>query len=147
MTSTGVQALDRSIHTTNEWLKEVCEEMGWEDRERGYIALRAVLLNLRDRLSAGQAAHFAAQLPAFVRGIYYEGYTPAHKPETVRSRSEFLERIRDSFQPQRGEEDPAEMARAVFSVLRRHVAEGEADKVLEEMPNEIAETFMSGAAR
>lgn len=48
---------------------------------------------LRDRLSVDQAAHLSAQLPLLVRGIYYESYHPAGKPEKVRSRAEFLEHV------------------------------------------------------
>jgi len=64
------------------------------DRQRCYHALRAVLFTLRYRLTADKAARLAAQLPMPVRGIYYEGYTPAGKQDRIRSRERFLKKIK-----------------------------------------------------
>ncbi|RSD11633.1 DUF2267 domain-containing protein [Amycolatopsis eburnea] len=35
-------------------------------------------LGTEDRLTVEAAAHFATQLPELLRGVYYEGWTPAH---------------------------------------------------------------------
>jgi len=142
---TNISALDRTVHKTDEWLKEISQELGWDDKERSYVALRAVLLTLRDRLSPEQAAHLAAQLPMLVRGIFYEGYHPAGKPERIRSREEFANRIQAAFEPHPGHH-PEEIARAVFAVLRRHVTEGELNKVLHELPDEIEAIFKAPAS-
>jgi len=47
------------------------ETIGMDER-RAYNALRAVLHALRDRLTTEEIAQFGAQLPTFVRGVYYE---------------------------------------------------------------------------
>jgi uncharacterized protein (DUF2267 family) len=73
MSATGLDVFDKTVQTTNTWLKEISEQIG-PDRQRCYQALRAVLFSLRDRLNAGEAAHLAAQLPMLVLSIYYEGY-------------------------------------------------------------------------
>jgi uncharacterized protein (DUF2267 family) len=39
--------------------------------------LRAVLHNLRDRLTINEAADLGDQLPMLIRGIYYEAWHPA----------------------------------------------------------------------
>jgi uncharacterized protein (DUF2267 family) len=50
-------------------LSEVDEELGGEDRECAYRALRAVLHALRDRLTVDVSAKLAAQLPTLIRGV------------------------------------------------------------------------------
>jgi uncharacterized protein (DUF2267 family) len=67
-----------TVQETNVWLKKLTEDhhLG----HHAYIALRAVLHVLRDRLTPEQAVHLGAQLPILVRGIYYEGWRLAAKP-------------------------------------------------------------------
>ena len=62
MSATGLEVFDKTVQTTNTWLKEIGEQIG-PDRHRCYQALRAVLFSLRNRLNPNEAAHLAAQLP------------------------------------------------------------------------------------
>jgi uncharacterized protein (DUF2267 family) len=127
------------VQTTNSWLKEIGEQIG-PDRQRCYQALRAVLFSLRDRLNPDEAAHLAAQLPLLVRGIYYEGYRPAGKPERIRSRDAFLQKIDQQLEHTRplGAD---EAARAVFKVLDHYVDPGEMAEVKQALPEEIRTLF------
>src|SRR6267142_2009302 len=135
MSTTGLDVFDETIHKTNSWLKEISGILG-SDRRGAYRALRAVLHVLRDRLTVEEAAHLGDQLPMLVRGIYYEAWRPAGKPEKIRSLDEFLERITAQMakaQPT----DSEEAARAVFQVLVRHVSAGEIYDVIHELPEQI----------
>lgn len=94
MSLTGLPALDSAIHTTNAWIKDLGELMGWEDdRNRSYQGLRAVLHALRDHLRASEAADLAAQLPLVVRGLFYEGWRPDRKPVKERKAEQFLAHV------------------------------------------------------
>jgi uncharacterized protein (DUF2267 family) len=135
MSSTGLQVFDETLHKTNVWLKEIMQILG-SDRHRAYQALRAVLHSLRDRLTIDEAAHLGDQLPMLVRGIYYEGWRPAGKPERIRSREAFLAQIADHL-PSTRPIDPENAARAVFQVLEHHVAPGEIGDVLHILPHDI----------
>ena len=90
----------------------------------------------RDRLTVNEAAQLADQLPMLVRGIYYEAWHPAGKPEKIRSRDEFLSRISAHFSRTRPI-NAEHAARAVFQVLQDHVSAGEIREVMEELPHEI----------
>jgi uncharacterized protein (DUF2267 family) len=141
MSITGLAVFDETIHKTNIWLKDIGQTLDC-DRQRSYQALRAVLHCLRDRLIVDEAAHLGEQLPMLVRGIYYEGWRPAGKPEKIRSREEFLSRIsanlaQSPIEPEEAARAAEEAARAVFQVLENHITPGEALDVLDELPQDI----------
>ena len=139
MRATGLEVFDKTLQTTNIWLKEIGEQIG-PDRHRCYQALRAVLFTLRDRLTPDEAAHLASQLPMLVRGIYYEGYRPAGKPDRIRSRDEFLQRIGEHLEQTRplGADDAA---RAVFKILDHYLDPGEIAEVKQSLPQDIRTLF------
>jgi uncharacterized protein (DUF2267 family) len=137
MTMTGLEVFDTTLQKTHIWLNEITAELHWEDRFRGYKALRAGLHALRDRLTVEEAAHLGAQLPMLIRGFYYEGWTPNGKPNKIRSKDEFLAPIREQFRGD-AEIDPERIARAVFKVLARRVTEGEIEDVKSLFPKELA---------
>ena len=79
--STKVSALDHAMHTAHTWVNDVAREFDTEDREFAYRVLRAWLHTLRDRLTVQASAHFAAQLPDLIRGIFYAGWNPDAVPQ------------------------------------------------------------------
>ena len=116
---------------------EICAELEWaHDSQRAYRALRAVLHALRDRLHPEEAAGFAAQLPLLVRGTFYEGWHPGGKPIKTRSADDFLAPVADAFR----DEPPAvptDVARAVFTVVKRHLSAGEVADVIAALPDDV----------
>jgi uncharacterized protein (DUF2267 family) len=135
MSLTGLEVFDETLHKTNIWLKEIDEVVG-SGRRGAYQALRAVLHCLRDRLTIDEAAQLGDQLPILIRGIYYEAWHPAGKPERVRSREEFLAWI-GAHLPKTGLVDAEDAARAVFQVLDNHVSAGEIRDVMQSLPKDI----------
>lgn len=136
MTTTNIRSLERTIQTTNEWLGELDEEFGWDNRARTYKSLRAVLHTLRDRLQVQEATQLAAQLPLLLKGVYYDGWNPAKMPMSIRTQEEFLEKIADNY----GGDDisaPGEMATIVFEQLNRRVSAGEIGDVRTSLPESI----------
>jgi uncharacterized protein (DUF2267 family) len=123
MSATGLEVFDQTLQNTNIWLKEIMEDLG-PDRQRADHALRAVLHSVRDRLTVEEAAHLSAQLPLLIRGIYFEGWHPAGKPNKDRSIDEFLAHVRERL----GGIEPINAetaARSVFRVLQQNVTERE----------------------
>ena len=136
MSQTSLAPFDSTIQTTNVWLNDVLEPLGWQDRYRAYHALRAVLHALRDRLPVEQAAALGAQLPLLIRGFYYEGWHPHGKPVKERKKEEFLAHVAAAFKED-PDAKPEDVARAVFGVIARHVTLGEVNHVKFSLPGEI----------
>ena len=135
MSQTGLPAFDTTLHATNVWLKDLMEELGLEDRQRAYHALREVLHALRDRLPVGEVAALGAQMPLLVRGIYYEGWHPANKP-LKHHREGFLAALADALRE--GEPvDAEEVVRGVFRVVARHVSHGEVEGIRRALPSDL----------
>lgn len=135
MSATGLEVFDKTVHTTNIWLNEISDEIG-PDRQLAWHVLGVVLRELRDRLPVDDAAHLGAQLPLMVRGAFYDQYRPAHQPDVVRSRDEFLQRVATGLSDARPV-DPEDAVRAVFRVVGRHVPEGQVQKTRHSIPEEI----------
>lgn len=134
--STGLDVFDTTIQKTNHWLKDLMQELGWEDRHKAYEGLRVTLQTLRDRLSVEEAAQLGAQLPLLLRGAYYEGWRPTAPPHKERHLEAFLAPIRGHFlwDP---DVDGEEVTRAVFKVLGTYVSAGEIQDILQVLPKEL----------
>ena len=117
------------------WLKEIAQELSM-DRHGAYRVLRAVLHCLRDRLTINEAADLGDQLPMLIRGIYYEAWHPAGKPDKIRSRDEFLAEITTRVAMKQSI-DAENAARAVFRTLEHRVSPGEIGDVIHVLPEEI----------
>jgi uncharacterized protein (DUF2267 family) len=136
VSQTGLKPFDSTIQTTNVWLNDILERLGWQESYRAYHALRAVLHALRDRLTVEQAAALAAQLPMLVRGFYYEGWHPHGKPVKERHKEEFLAHVAAAFRDD-PDVDPERVTRAVFQVLAKHVTAGEIESIKQSLPAEL----------
>jgi uncharacterized protein (DUF2267 family) len=145
MSTTGLDVFDSTVQQTNVWLKEIADDLHWDDRRRAYIALRGTLHALRDYLVTDEAAHLAAQVPLLVRGIFYEGWDPAQKTIPQRSRDDFLGRVAAEFARTDPGVDPARVARSVLRVLSEHVAAGEIDQIRRILPEDVREIWPQAA--
>jgi uncharacterized protein (DUF2267 family) len=141
MSATALDAFETTVHKTNRWLEELMHLMGLKkDKHKAYLALRAVLHALRDRLTVEEVAQFGAQLPMLIRGFYYEGWDPTAKPLKLRHKEQFLTRIEQEFSGGDGKE-AERVARAVFTLLANRISEGEIEDVKATLPSEIRELW------
>ena len=93
--------------------------MGNSDRYQAYLAFRAVMYYLRDRLTTEEAARLGAQLLMLIRGFYYE-VRPHRKVGRRAAQGRLLRHIPSCIKITRyGEpnEAPEQVARAVFREL------------------------------
>lgn len=136
MTATAISAFESTLQTTYEWLGEVGSEIGRDDSQHAYRALRAVLLALRDRMTVEEATDLGAQLPMLVRGFYYEGWNPSRNPSRDRNKAEFLAHVNQNLVEGK-DGDPEEVTRAVLRVLAARVTTGEVAHVKANLPSDV----------
>lgn len=136
MSASGLEVLDTSVQKTYVWLKEIMERLETNDRHQAYMALKTTLHALRDRLSTEEAAQLGAQLPLVVRGLFFEGWRPAGKPDRATAWETFMRPVYLAT-CQDGSFTPEEVVSAVFDVLSQHVSSGEIDDVIGQLPRDI----------
>ena len=132
---TATHSVDAAARATEDWIDDFVQRLGWGDRDRVYLALVAGLHALRDCLHQDEAIYLGAQLPALLRGLYYEGWHPASRP-TAKSRSAFLERINDGLHRDPGV-DAERVARAMFALLAARFPAAEVEDAKASMPHEL----------
>jgi uncharacterized protein (DUF2267 family) len=140
MSTTGLPVFDTTVQETNLWLKAIMEGLHTDDRHLAYVALRATLHALRDRLGPENAVHLAAQLPMLLRGLYYEGWRLAASQTKERTQTDFLDHVRREL-PRGSGIDPNVAARAVFGVMWEKLDLGEVGKVIDLLPAELKELW------
>jgi uncharacterized protein (DUF2267 family) len=133
---TTVDVFTTTLQKTHEWLRDIRELLGWESDQRAYLALRAVLHTLRDRLPVMEAVHLGSQLPMLVRGFYYEGWTPLDKPLKF-THDEFLLCVASYFRD--AEVSALQVTHAVVETMGGHVDPGELNKLVRVLPRDFAD--------
>jgi uncharacterized protein (DUF2267 family) len=145
MSTTNIEVFDTTVQKTNEWLRDISHELGDENRRHAYLALRGTLHTIRDFLPIEESAHFSAQLPLLVRGIYFEGWNPSKTPEVDRSLESFLSRTEHALERALWNEDHCidteHAVRAVLRILSDRISAGEIDQVRHVLPEQIRELW------
>jgi len=135
--STGLDVFDTTLEKSNLILKEIERELGWENRRnQSYLALRTVLHALRDRLPINDAVKFSAQLPILLKGIYFDGWSPADVPIRM-DKEEFEQYIAQTllFDTKGGIET---VIKIVFNSIFKDSNRAESDKIVSLLPDDVA---------
>jgi uncharacterized protein (DUF2267 family) len=138
--TTSLELFDATLQKTDEWLNHLKRLLPTDDRHVAYLALRATLHALRDRITIEEVAQLGAQMPMLVRGFYYEGWDPSGKPLKIRHRQEFLDRVTSEL-AYVNDRDPEEIVRAVFTLLVQRVSYGEIEDVKHVLPEDIRDLW------
>lgn len=132
--------LNAAVQKTYEWIKDVEDALDTDERHVAYQALRSVFHALRDRLTPDEAADLASELPTMLRGIFYECWKPANKPDKM-SRDQFLVRVEETVPGPPGSCNPERYTRAVFEVLQRRITAGEISDVRGVLPKSFGDLW------
>lgn len=140
MTAPHLKTIDHTVQVTREWVRELSDRLNWADEPRALRLLRVTLQALRDWLDVNEAAHFSAQLPLLVRGLYYEGWQPARTPVSENSKEAFVGRVTDAFRTD-PLDDPDEAISKVFTMLNSHISDGEISDVRQRLPKRLRDLW------
>lgn len=140
MSMTGLDVFDTTIQQSNRWLKAMMSELVTEDRHAAYVALKATLQALRDRVGPENAVHFGAQLPLLMRGVLFENWQLAGTPSDEQTAEAFVARV-GHYLPAGSGIDPAYAARAGLAAVADMVDTGEVRKLMRILPAPMGELF------
>ncbi|TVT58456.1 DUF2267 domain-containing protein [Amycolatopsis rhizosphaerae] len=126
--------LSHAEQTARDWLAVIADRLGSDDRHFTYRALRAWLHLVRDRLTVESAAHLAAQLPEFLRGMFYDGWKPNRVPIRFDART-FAQRFAREAAISQG--DVPAVAGAISDGLSALFSPGQLDHVFALMPSSL----------
>jgi uncharacterized protein (DUF2267 family) len=139
-TSTTFDILGGATETTEHWLDDLREAIGWVSERGAYLCLRSTLHALRDQMSVEDAARLGEALPVLIRGVFYEDWSPSTVPVKYVDREAFLTRIRLGCRVEPGP-DPEMAAGAVFSVLDKRLDADEIEAVKTRLSPEIQQLW------
>lgn len=134
MPMSRVSTFDHAVQVANTWVHDVAKQFDTQDQHFAYRVLRAWLHTLRDRLTVEAAAHFAAQLPELLRGVYYEGWNPSAVPDKYDAdayTARFAREATISIQ------DVPRATAATTAAVRLHLPATQVDKALDLLPKDI----------
>lgn len=131
-------AFETTLQKTNEILRDIEDYFNWTEKDRAYLALRAVLHTLRDRMTIEQVTGLGAQLPMLVRGFYFEGWKPSSAPLKM-NKDEFVGEVERQLDPFSYDQGTEELIKGVLTVIENHIDPAEMEKIKNAMPKDIKE--------
>jgi uncharacterized protein (DUF2267 family) len=138
MTINELKAIQKTINDTNEWINELMSSYDFENEEEAFLLMRATLKTIRDRINPNEAHHLGAQLPALIRGFYYEGWNPNKNPLNFETTDGFISTVKSNL----AGHDNIDLEMAVPEAMRiifERIGSGQADHVKQNLPAQVQE--------
>ena len=137
----------RAIKKTNDHtiiiLKKMMKTGEFRSLDHAFVVLRATMKALRDRIGPGEAFHLAGQLPALLRGYFFEGFDLANVQKVQgasRDVNQFMGEVKN-YIDQYDFMDLEKVVPIALNVLLQSIDQGEADQVVNQLPTEIQNLF------
>ena len=132
-----IKAIQKTYDKVTESVQKMMALYSFRDENKAFVLLRATLKALRDRLSTEEAIQLGSQLPALLRGFYYEGWN-LELQSVSRTKKAFIQDVRYHLN---GHEDInlQDAIPAAMKVILDMIDQGEAVEVLHQLPREVQE--------
>jgi uncharacterized protein (DUF2267 family) len=128
--------LNKNIHKAYIWLHDIDDKLHLDSLDSSLATLRVVLHEIRDHIPVNDSAHLSAQLPTFIRGLYYENWKPSIVPVKDRSAEHFVNDVANALS-MHPEIEAKEAIEAVFETLSGYIDLNEIDKIILLLPKHI----------
>jgi uncharacterized protein (DUF2267 family) len=135
-----IDAFETTLRASHDWVSDYGAKLGQSHPPLAFSCLRAALHVLRDRLPITEAASLAAQFPMLIRGAFYEGWRPGHKAPRLRTANEVYQEVSRALANGLAA-PPADVMRALFSLLDERITSGEVEKVRHILPEPLREMW------
>lgn len=133
----SVEAIENSAEVTNDWLKELSSDLGWQDLDAALKSLCAVLHGLRDQLPPEVSTGLAAQLPLYIRALFYENWAPGQTSRKIHDVDEFIECVQAELQDETLREQAPYIVLASLGLLNRRLNPAAAEVFRQSFPEEL----------
>jgi uncharacterized protein (DUF2267 family) len=130
-----IKAINKTIQSSSLVLKTMMESGAFDNPNDAFVVLRACLKTVRDRLEHGEAVHLGGQLPALLRGFYYEAWD-FKRQNRIRTKEAFLAEVKRMLNGH----DAINLEDVVphaMKVILDIIDQGEAVQILHGIPKEI----------
>jgi uncharacterized protein (DUF2267 family) len=131
-----IKALSKTCQETGEILNALMAEGVFANKHEAFTLIRTTMQVIRDRIEIGEAIHMAGQLPALLRGFFYENWKYSGVQQRRRTKIDFIEEISSRIKGNENlnvEKAIAPTLRVLLSVIDRN----EAKQVVHCLPKEI----------
>lgn len=136
MSAQGLEVIDHTVQLTHEWINELRDRLDWYSSRDALRLMRVTLAQVRDHITHEEIAQLSAQMPLLVRGMFFEGWTPAKTPVKDRSADTFIEMIEEQVSEVQEWRGAADIT-AVFEMLNARISAGEIANVKANLPKHI----------
>jgi uncharacterized protein (DUF2267 family) len=134
----NIRAIQKTYDKVNDCISRLMASHQFQNENKAFVILRASLKALRDRLTTEEALHLGAQLPALLRGFYFEGWNLNQQQAKIRTKEEFINDVR--FHLNGHEDIDLDVATPLaLKIILDMIDQGEAIEVLHQLPREIQE--------
>lgn len=124
MTKSYQSTIKNTVDTTKNWVEQLDGILEWNNKTKSFCLMRHTLQALRDILPVDEAAQLSAQLPLFIKGMFFEGWNPSDNQYERHDKDAFLEEVEYMMLPDQVE-DIESAVKSVFQLLNAHVSAGE----------------------
>ncbi|MDX1586444.1 MAG: DUF2267 domain-containing protein [Balneolaceae bacterium] len=145
MTNTNLN-FEKFAQEAHEYVNQLAVDLGHpQEQEQCWIAWRAVMHTIRDRIHLGESFDLMSQLPMILKGTYAENWKYHEKPPLNYETTEEMKKHVKTLQNRYGEmqfnwsKPTEEIISIIIDSLNRYCSKGQMEHIRGMMPKDVKE--------